>query len=496
MATLTWTGSNGLWTDPTQWATGIVPGSGDVAIFPTGIGTIDVAIVNETIDIDGGTQLSLNNASFDAESHVFFNNGTLFTLADFGTVTNNGTMAYGSGTGEVDLYLIPGTSANFVNNGMFSLSEPSKVLDFGTITNSGTLRLVNLTSTPISLTAMSSAATINNEGSIVVDGSLSFNPSDTTATFNGGISGTGTIDLASGQIFAMGTVASGQAFNFLDAHGALALNLPSATFGATITGFPKGDSIDLGTSQADSVSFAGGVLTISYQSTPEYTLNLSGSYQTSDFGLTPNALTHEVLTTSAVPCFVSGTRISTERGEIAVEELRVGDRVQMALHNKAEPVSWIGHRHVDCARHPAPHKVWPIRILAGAFGPGQPCRDLWLSPDHAVYVDAVLIPAKSLINGRTIAQVPVDSVTYYHVELPEHAVLLAEGLPAESYLDTGDRTNFANGDGPMALFPDFASLMREAAGCLPLIVTGPELLAARRKIQAWVHYRPSIDVMR
>ncbi len=75
-------------------------------------------------------------------------------------------------------------------------------------------------------------------------------------------------------------------------------------------------------------------------------------------------------------------------------------------------------------------------------------------------------------------------MTYYHVELPAHGVLLAEGLPAESYLDTGDRTNFANGGGPIALHPDFASRVWEAEGCAPLVVTGPVLDATRRWVNA------------
>jgi hypothetical protein len=62
-------------------------------------------------------------------------------------------------------------------------------------------------------------------------------------------------------------------------------------------------------------------------------------------------------------------------------------------------------------------------------------------------------------------------------------VLLAENLPAESYLDTGDRSNFANSDGPVALYPDFASRVWDAEGCAPLVVTGPELEAAQR----WVN---------
>jgi len=89
-----------------------------------------------------------------------------------------------------------------------------------------------------------------------------------------------------------------------------------------------------------------------------------------------------------------------------------------------------------------------------------------------------------LINGTSIAQIPCDTVTYYHVELTHHAVILAEGLPVESFLDTGSRTNFENGGGAIALFPNFTSLKWETEGCAPLVVTGPDLEAARRHVAA------------
>jgi hypothetical protein len=149
-------------------------------------------------------------------------------------------------------------------------------------------------------------------------------------------------------------------------------------------------------------------------------------------------------------------------------------------------VIWLGHRTVDCTRHPDPRKVWPVRVSTHAFGPGRPCRDLFLSPDHAVYVGGVLIPVKHLINGTTIAPVQRASVTYHHVELPRHSVLLADGLPAESYLNTGDRANFANGGGHITLHPDFASHAWEAKGCAPLVIAGPPLGAVRKWVNALV----------
>jgi hypothetical protein len=186
-----------------------------------------------------------------------------------------------------------------------------------------------------------------------------------------------------------------------------------------------------------------------------------------------------------VSCFARGTRIGTETGLVAVEDLAVGDRVRTA-DGGHEPVVWVGSRAVDCARHPKPETVWPVRVRAGAFGDMVPGRDLWLSPDHAVFVGGVLVPVKLLVNGTSIEQVKRSHVVYYHVELPEHAVILAEGLTVESYLDIGDRTDFEGG-GTIRLFPDFAAHlvpdaagMWETLGAMPLVMTGPSLAMARR----------------
>jgi Hint domain len=186
---------------------------------------------------------------------------------------------------------------------------------------------------------------------------------------------------------------------------------------------------------------------------------------------------------AAAACYAAGTRIKTEAGEVPVEQLVVGDIVQARFAGNT-PVVWLGHRHVNCRRHPDPVSVWPVRISAHAFGPRMPARDLVLSPDHAVFVDDVLIPIKHLINRKTIVQEQVDAVTYYHVELGEHDVLLAEGLPAESYLENGDRAAFDNAGGPVALHPDFTMRRWEAFGCARIVVTGAKLDAVAARIRA------------
>jgi hypothetical protein len=209
---------------------------------------------------------------------------------------------------------------------------------------------------------------------------------------------------------------------------------------------------------------------------------LAGGYATEHFvlafddGLSSGTL---VMLEAGAPCFRSGTCILTERGEVPVDGLRVGDRVRTEVNEAWTPIIWIGRREADCAHHARPRRVWPVRIAADAFGPGRPHSDLFLSPDHAVYVNEVLIPVRYLINGSTIVQAPVARVSYYHIELAQHDEVLAQGLPAESFLDMRDGSNYANRPGPVRLYPDFAARMWEAFGCARLIVTGQELAAAR-----------------
>ncbi len=182
-------------------------------------------------------------------------------------------------------------------------------------------------------------------------------------------------------------------------------------------------------------------------------------------------------------CFAAGTRIATTRGDIPVEHLHVGDVVRTRFAGAA-PVVWLGHRQIDCRRHPRPDRVWPVRVARDAFGPGAPARDLWLSPDHAVFVAGHLVPVRHLLNGATVAQVPAPRVTYWHVELAHHDVLFAEGLPAESYLDTGNRAAFDNGGPCVTLHPDFAERRWRQAACATLLRDGARLTALRRRLHA------------
>lgn len=154
-------------------------------------------------------------------------------------------------------------------------------------------------------------------------------------------------------------------------------------------------------------------------------------------------------TVNVVPvCFASGTLIATTKGDVAVEHLAVGDLVVTASGER-RPIRWLGHRKIDCRRHPDPSTVRPVRIAAHAFGPERPTRDLTVSPGHSICVDVageVLVPAIALVDNASIVQVAVEEVTYWHVELETHDILLAENLPAESYLEMGNRAFFAEAE--------------------------------------------------
>lgn len=182
------------------------------------------------------------------------------------------------------------------------------------------------------------------------------------------------------------------------------------------------------------------------------------------------------------PCFAAGTRILTTRGEVQVEALVVGDLV-ISPDGEEQPVIWIGKRELDITRFNRPEIVRPVIIEAGALGDNMPSRNLIVSPDHALYLDGVLVPAKELINWSSIRQdFAATRVTYYHVELPRHGILFAENAPVESFLDTGHRGVFDNAEDVLIALPSAMQARREAESCAPLCGPGAVLEAIRQRI--------------
>ena len=171
-------------------------------------------------------------------------------------------------------------------------------------------------------------------------------------------------------------------------------------------------------------------------------------------------------------CFFPGTLIATPHGERKVEDLVPGDRVlivdagyvpatwlgrmaQMLRRkfgfSRAAPVKWLGRQTVTTLFGPA-DRLMPVRFAAGSLGGGGgpllPHSELTVTADHAMLVDGVLCEAGALVNGTTITRVPLsefgESYTVYHVETENHEIILANGVPSETFVDNVSRRAFDN----------------------------------------------------
>lgn len=413
-----------------------------------------------------------------------------------GTVPGSGTGTSGGTTGQDNAYLIAGQVPSYAFSPPFytpngtskpyigSTNFPVNVLYNSGFDEIGTLGLggYNPFGGGNYPTLDIEGATLDVTGPVVGTYTKTFPAPFGEQTASGG----GTIELGTAGVLDIGgTVDSSILVDFVDGDSDL-LGLaasdaaaPSA-FAGTIGGFTSGDIIDLSGfayAAGSTATLSGNTLTVS-DGSGTVDLTLANIAAGTTFNATADTGTGIDIT---IACYAAGTRIRTTHGDIAVELLRVGDRA-ITAGGTASPIVWIGDRRIDCRRHRRPELVRPVRIRAGALGENLPARDLLLSPDHALFVEGVLIPAKHLVNGSSIVQEQVDSVHYFHVELERHDVLLAENLPAESYLDTGNRAEFSGGP-RTSLHADFTALHRDGA-CAPLCVSGPVLAHLRRRVQA------------
>lgn len=139
-------------------------------------------------------------------------------------------------------------------------------------------------------------------------------------------------------------------------------------------------------------------------------------------------------------CFGPGSRIATPFGPRRADKLKVGDLVT-TLDDGPQPIRWIGKRRLTFE---TPHPAQPVRIGQNAFGGGLPKRDVMLSPNHRVLVDTrpthalhdplgALAPVKALTRSKGIRfAAGRRAITYFSFLLPLHAVLVVEGIGAES----------------------------------------------------------------
>jgi hypothetical protein len=177
-------------------------------------------------------------------------------------------------------------------------------------------------------------------------------------------------------------------------------------------------------------------------------------------------------------CFLAGTRIATPSGETPVETLSIGDLV-LGADGRARPVRWIGRQAVVSV-FADPQRNFPVRVTAGALADNTPSRDLLVSPDHALLVDGLLVQAAALVDGIAVRHepAPAERFTWYHIELADHALVLAEGAAAETYVDHVTRRRFDNFAEYEALYGAEVPAIPELA--LPRVKSARQLPAAVR----------------
>jgi ELWxxDGT repeat protein len=206
-----------------------------------------------------------------------------------------------------------------------------------------------------------------------------------------------------------------------------------------------------------------------------YELNGIAGMSTGTGGLNPGNIATTYLT---APCYCPGTLIQTSRGDVPVEILAIGDTV-ITASGEYRLIKWLGRRSYAGRFLAANPAAQPIRFRAGSLGGGLPRRDLLVSPEHAMFLDSLLVPARALVNGSTIVRDRVARVDYFHVELDSHDVLLAEGAPSESFMDDGSRGIFHNASEFGVLYPDAPE---PGTFCAPRVTEGYELEAIRRRL--------------
>lgn len=371
-------------------------------------------------------------------------------------------------------------------SGAVTLSGSATIADV-TITAGGVLQLEGgiLDTDPITV---DSGGNITGYGTITgaMANSGTITASGGVLDITGDVTGSGTLVIDGGaSLLLEGDVAATESIVF-DGGSASLLVGSGADIQATVSGLAAGDAIDLEelayVSGGSAVLEAGNLLEVTAGGT-SYDLQLDSTQDFSDdsFMLAADSGgTGALVTMEGTPCYCRGTRILTDRGEVPVEELTIGDCL-VTQSGETRPLRWIGRR-AYAGRFAARNcDVLPILIQPGALADGMPMRDLYVSPLHAMFVDGVLIPAKYLVNGGSIRQVmALESVEYFHLELATHDVIIAEGAPAESFLNDRNRGMFHNAAEYDALYPDEEPV--PAAYCAERVEHGERLAEIRARL--------------
>ena len=206
-----------------------------------------------------------------------------------------------------------------------------------------------------------------------------------------------------------------------------------------------------------------------------------GDYSGDQFYVTPDGNGG----TDVSLCFCHDTLIATPAGEVKVQDLAVGDKV-LTQHGSARLIVWIGTGSVLATRGRR-NAATPVIVRKGALADNVPARDLRVTKGHSLLLDGVLIPVEYLVNHRSIEwDDRAQDVRLYHIELETHDVLIANGAPAESYRDDGNRWLFRNANDGWD--------QPAKQPCASVLTGGPAVDAAWRRLLDRSGPRPNVPM--
>jgi autotransporter-associated beta strand protein len=429
------------------------------------------------------------------------NGGASGAITATSSVTDDGTVAFNLSVTQTNTESVVGMGAlEQIGPGTTILTNNNIYTGVTTISQ-GTLQLGNGGTNSTIASA-----------SIVDDAVLAFDRADTETT-TGLISGTGVVAqigsgttiLTNSNTYSGVSILASGTLNLANAHAAGTGDITfaagsHATLGIgvgdapanTIIGFTPGDKFDVaGTSVAPTVNLLPGNLLLvesldlanplaPIPIVDSLQLNPNQSFTGYTFQANPDGSGGAFITDIAIACYAAGTRILTTVGERPVETLAIGDDVVTAS-GEMRPVRWLGRRSYAGRFLAANPAVQPIRFRAGSLGGGLPRRDLLVSPEHAMLLDGLLVPARCLLNGSTIVRERAVRVDYHHVELDTHDVILAEGAASETFVDDNSRGIFHNASDFAERYP---GARQDARYCAPRHEHGRRLEAIRRRLAA------------
>ncbi|WP_284234470.1 Hint domain-containing protein [Gluconobacter cerinus] len=445
--------------------TNIFQSGADIKITSDGLGNYGTV---QNFSVGSGVGLRIQDGA--SGSNVTVSNGGTERVFN-GGITINGMVLSGGNL----LISAGGTGkGTIVNGGTLTVSNEAYVS--GVIVNSGGLAAVVNSGVIYDLT-------VNNGGSSFIASAASLSG---TMTLENGGQATIWAD-AGGTIIMGGSTNTGLVVSGLASGGTLSTVISG--FDGTSGGASDGVTI-AGLSQANVKNVVnssdGNSVTINLVNGSPITLNIPGIGQQQYVEFTKDGMLFEV-------CFLAGSMLRTPTGERAVEDMAIGDEICVYdWRNAAEltrSVKWVGHKKMVVRSHlPDDEAGYPVRILKNAVSDGVPYKDLLVTPEHCLFFDGQFIPVRMLVNGRSIFyDRSFTSYTYYHVETDPHSVIWADGTLTESYLDTGNRSTFAQG-GTLVLFGDKNVKTWEEDGEAALTVARHQVEPIFRNLEARAEY--------